>query len=59
MKNTLETKLETFTIEALKGIVVDFSNVLTEEGTSVFETALNILETKLSESDFIKICNAI
>ena len=61
MSNTeqLTTKMASLSIEQLGEIAASLFDDKTAEGGIVFDEALNALESKMSEDDFIRFCNKL
>ena len=56
--NKLTAKLKTLTTETLKEMIGILMNDKREEGAVVLDSVLGELETRISETEFIAICDA-
>lgn len=57
--NALATKIETLSTEQIKEVVNGTFEMIQDEADVVLQTALNILEKRLPENEFIEFCDSI
>jgi hypothetical protein len=59
MNNAITARLSSLSIAEIADIAAKMANTVSDEATIVLDAALSVLETKMTEADFVRFCEKL
>jgi len=59
MNNAITARLSSLSIAEIADIAAKMANTVSDEATIVLDAALSVLETKMTEADFVRLCEKL